>query len=321
MREQESALDDAQTNQGWLYQDQVKSLETEFTLLQYYTQRYRHSSQSEWQDRIQSGQILVDGRQVPIDTPLQPGQQLTYCRSPWEEPDTPLDFDVLYDDSDLLVVAKPAGLPVLPGGSFLEHTLLRQLQKRYPTDTPVPIHRLGRGTSGLVLLARSPLARSHLSQQMRDRLIRKTYRALVGHVGLNATGRSPIKSRFTITHPIGKIPYPDLGYIYGATPDGRFAHSDCQVLKRNAETTLLEVTILTGRPHQIRIHLAAAGYPLVGDPLYGYGGVPKPVDGKTEKLPVPSDCGYLLHAYSLGFTHPRTGASIRIVCPAPPELD
>ena len=140
-------------NQGWIYKDQVNPSEAGLTLLQYYTQRYRHSSRAEWQNRIRAGQICVDGTPVPCDTRLQPGHQLTYHRPPWKEPDVPLDFEVVYEDRDLLVVVKPVGLPVLPGGGFLEHTLLGQLQRHYPTDPPVPIHRLGRGTSGLVLLA------------------------------------------------------------------------------------------------------------------------------------------------------------------------
>jgi 23S rRNA pseudouridine1911/1915/1917 synthase len=296
-------------NQGWLYQEHVNQGDSGIAILDYYVQRYRHSSPETWRDRILSGQILVDGNRVHPELLLKKGQHLTYQRSPWQEPDVPLAFDVLHEDRDLLIVAKPSGLPVLPGGGFLEHTLLHQLQRQYPQDTPVPIHRLGRGTSGLMVLARSPLAKSHLTQQMRDRRMQKTYLALVG------SGSMP--DEFAIVHPIGKINHPVLGYIYGATPQGKFAQSDCQVIRRDAETTLLAVTILTGRPHQIRIHLAAAGYPLIGDPLYLVGGIPRVED---EKQPVPGDCGYYLHAWRLTFTHPRAEQEMSFVCPPPAIL-
>jgi 23S rRNA pseudouridine1911/1915/1917 synthase len=296
-------------NQGWLYQEHIQQKDAGIAILDYYAQRYRHSSPETWRDRILSGHILVDGDRVHPELLLQKGQHLTYQRSPWQEPDVPLAFDVLHEDRDLLIVAKPSGLPVLPGGGFLEHTLLHQLRRQYPQDTPIPIHRLGRGTSGLMMLARSPLAKSHLAQQLRDRLIRKTYLTLVGS--------GSIPDEFAIAHPISKIDHPILGYIYGATADGKFAQSDCRVMGRNTETTLLAVTILTGRPHQIRIHLAAAGYPLIGDPLYLVGGIPRVED---EKQPVPGDCGYFLHAWRLTFTHPRTEQEMSFVCPPPAIL-
>jgi 23S rRNA pseudouridine1911/1915/1917 synthase len=94
----------------------------------------------------------------------------------------------------------------------------------------------------------------------------KTYRALVG--------AGDLPDRFTITTPIGKVNHPVLGYLYAASPSGLPAYSEGRVLRRAPESTVVEVTIRTGRPHQIRIHLAAAGYPLVGDPLYGVGGRP-----------------------------------------------
>ena len=227
-------------NQGWIYRDDVDRAATGLTLLAFYTQQYRHSSQQEWQERIHAGQILVDGQPASAQTRLHRGQQLAYHRPPWSEQIVPLAFEVCYDDGDVVVIAKPAGLPVLPGGGFLEHTLWWQMQQDNPHTPPVPIHRLGRGTSGLVLMARSPQARSELSRQLRAQTIGKTYRALVG--------KGDLRDRFSIDHPIGKIPHPVLGYVYGATPEGRFARSDCRVLQRHPDTTLLEVTILTGRP-------------------------------------------------------------------------
>lgn len=304
-------------NQGWIYRDRVDKKAAGQTLLAYYVQRYRHSDEADWRSRILSHQVLLNGQPAAPETVLERGQQLAYHRPPWQEPEVPLDFEVIYEDADLLAVAKPSGLPVMPGAGFLEHTLLGQLKRKYPIETPVPIHRLGRGTSGLVLLGRSPLAKAELTRQMRDRKIHKVYRAL-------ASG-TDMPDEFTIQTAIGKVPHPTMGYIYGAVaedePSASFAHSECRVLKRDAEATLLEVTILTGRPHQIRIHLAAVGYPLVGEPLYAIGGVPKlELNPETGKLPVPGDCGYPLHAWQIGILHPRTQQSVQIEAPPPKWL-
>ena len=308
-------------NQGWIYRDRVPPAWVGQRLLDYYTQRYRHSSRCEWQGRIESGLVTVDGKPSHADQRLGLGQSLAYHRPPWQEPDVPLDFAVLYEDEDLIAIAKPAGLPVLPGGGFLEHTLLHQLQRRYPEATPSPIHRLGRGTSGVMVLARSALAKSGLSAQMRCSTavttlaprLTKTYRALVGPSDLPET--------FVVTTPIGKVPYPVLGAVYAATPQGKVAHSEGRVLERHKAHTLLEITIRTGRPHQIRIHLAAAGYPLVNDPLYAPGGLPYPVTDLNGNVPVPGDCGYWLHAHRLRLMHPRTGEVVEFVCEPPDRLD
>ncbi|WP_287128954.1 pseudouridine synthase, partial [Candidatus Cyanaurora vandensis] len=166
-------------NQGWTYRDQVD--ETGQTVLDFFTQRYRHSTQLEWQARLTGGLIHLDGQPTTGTTRLKAGQVLTYHRPPWQEPPVPLDFTLVYQDPWVWVVAKPNGLPVLPGGGFVEHTLLHQLQVRYPDCTVRPVHRLGRGTSGLLLLA-TPPARAHLSQQLREGKLFKSYRALVtGH--------------------------------------------------------------------------------------------------------------------------------------------
>ena len=275
------------------------------TVLDYYTHRYRHSDRATWQQRIESGQVRLNDQPTTADTPLAPGQRLSYHRPPWLEPPVPLDIDTIYEDDVLLVVNKPSGLPVLPGGNFLQNTLLWRLRQHCPTAAP--IHRLGRGTSGLMLIAKTKAARAHLSQQMRQRQLGKRYRALID--------ASDVPDQFTVSQPIGKIPYPQLGHIYGAAEDGLDAHSDCVVIQRRPKATLLDVTIPTGRPHQIRIHLASVGYPLLGDPLYIAGGRPHP-----EATAIPSDCGYWLHAHRLSFIHPA-GELMHLICEPPPTLN
>ncbi|MEM9509619.1 MAG: RluA family pseudouridine synthase [Cyanobacteria bacterium P01_E01_bin.35] len=305
-------------NQGWIYRDQIKSNDSGNTVLSYYSQKYRHSSQHQWQERILSGQILLNGKPTDTATILQTQDQLTYHRASWIEPEVPLKFEIIYEDGDLVIINKPSGLPVLPGGGFLEHTLLWQLKQQYSQDIPVPIHRLGRGTSGLMLLARSQFAKSNLAQQMREstlkeenRQISKVYWALVSG--------NLIPKCLSIKKRIGKIAHPILGYIYGATPLGKKARSECQVIKRYANCTLIEVKIFTGRPHQIRIHLAAAGYPLLGDPLYVEGGSVADLRSNQQQIPVPGDCGYFLHAFRLAFLHPRSLQPLSFESPVPKQ--
>jgi 23S rRNA pseudouridine1911/1915/1917 synthase len=300
-------------NQGCQYRDRITAPSP--SVVDYYTDRYPHSSRAEWQQRLLGGQISLNQLTITTDQPLQAGQRLTYSRPPWLEPAVPLQFEILHDDGEILVINKPSGLPVLPGGGFLAHTLLGQLEQRYPEMTPYPVHRLGRGTSGLLLLAKTRSARAVLSQQLVDRNMHKVYRALVcGH---------PKQQEFGVEVPIGKIPYPVLGYLHAATPDGLPSHSMGRVVEcrqdNGLDSTLMDVTILTGRPHQIRIHMAAAGHPLVGDPLYGVGGVPMVIPEGADHVPVPGDCGYHLHAMHLRFTHPN-GELMALICEPPAML-
>ncbi|MSS72815.1 MAG: RluA family pseudouridine synthase [Candidatus Latescibacteria bacterium] len=300
-------------NRGWVYHDLIRPDAAGERVLDFYARRYPHSSRETWAERIAAGLIRLDGRAVGPDTALEAGQFLAYHRPPWREPDVPREVKVLHEDPDLIAVAKPAGLPVLPGGGFLENTLLFILRQRYPeSPPPAPIHRLGRGTSGLLLLARSPTAGRRLSEDLREGRLRKTYRALVAGTAM--------PDAFKVEQPIGQVPYPGLGYIYAVTPGGKTARTNFRTLRRDPDRgqTLLEVDIPTGRPHQIRIHAAAAGYPLVGDPLYREGGKPAlPVN--PDNIPLPGDCGYHLHALRASFLHPVTRKPMRLVCP-PPDL-
>ena len=300
-------------NHGWVYTDRIRPEDAGGRTLDFYARRYPHSSRETWRSRIEEGVVRLDGDRAEPDALLRTGQSLTYHRPPWREPEVPREIRVLHEDEDLLAVDKPAGLPVLPGGGFLENTLLSILRERYPEDALLtPIHRLGRGTSGLLLLARSAAAKRLLSGDLREGRLRKTYRAL-------ASGTS-MPDEFVVEHPIGSIPYPGLGHLYAAVSDGKPARTIFRVLQLDAarNRTLLEVDIPTGRPHQIRIHTAAAGYPLVGDPLYLPGGKPV-IPPNSDGIPLPGDCGYHLHAMRASFLHPATREPMTLVCP-PPDI-
>ncbi len=275
------------------------------TLLAYLSRRYGHSSAAEWAERIVSGQVLVDSRPAHSESILQKGYQLVWNRPPWIEPVAPLSFSVLYEDEDLLAVAKPAGLPTLPGANYLKTTLL-YLVRAYASDA-TPLHRLGRWTSGLVLCARNHHSAVEMMRQWSANKIGKRYRALAG--GL------PERDAMTISTPIGPVPHTLLGSVHAAAPKGKPSLSKVTVLERRMDSFLCDVRIVTGRPHQIRIHLAAAGHPLKGDLLYVAGGIPAP---NTRALP--GDPGYHLHAAELCFRHPRTGSEVVLECEPPPLL-
>ncbi|HWQ10349.1 MAG TPA: RluA family pseudouridine synthase, partial [Holophaga sp.] len=268
-------------NKGFTYTELIDARSDGWTVLEHLAVHRPHSSRLEWQGRIEAGLVRIDGRSAAPEEVLRKGQRLSWFRPPWEEPLVPLAWAVLFEDEDLLAVAKPSGLPTLPGGGFLDHTLLALVRRRRPEASP--IHRLGRGTSGVVLFARTAEAGRKLCEALREHRMEKTYLAL-------AQG-SPERDAFDVTMPIGPIAHPRLGTIHAASPDGKPALSHVRVLERRESTSLVEVRIETGRPHQIRVHLASCGHPLAGDPLYAPGG------GLREGLAaLPGDGGYLLHA-------------------------
>ena len=291
-------------NGGFTYSEVIGSEDAGLALSAYLSSRYGHTLQTEWDERIAEGLVTVDGRPGAPGSTLKAGQSVAWNRPPWEEPEAPLDYAVLHQDAALLAVGKPSGLPTLPGAGFLEHTLLHQVRLRFPGASPA--HRLGRATSGVVLFALDGAAAKALERSWRERRVSKVYRALL-------QGR-PGRDSFVVDAPIGPVPHPRLGTVHALSPAGKPARSAAVVLERRAAASLAEVSIDTGRPHQIRIHMAAAGHPLAGDPLYAAGGGVRP-DA------VPGDGGYLLHALRVGLSHPITGAPFEVSCPAPAALD
>ena len=292
-------------NHGFTYTGIVGAQDDGASLLDHLVARYGHTPAAEWRERIGAGLVLVDGAAAFAETRLSRGQRVDWVRPPWEEPEAPLGFAVLYEDEDMVAVAKPSGLPTQPNGGFLEHTLLHLVRQRHPGASP--IHRLGRGTSGLVVFSRGTEANRALCEAFRRRDVFKVYRALVqGHPAMEA---------FTVEVPIGPVPHAALGTIHAASAAGKAARSHMKVIERREAVSLVEVRIETGRPHQIRIHAAACGHPLMGDPLYAAGG-----GARDATAALPGDTGYLLHAHRLGLPHPRTGRWLELECQPPPAL-
>lgn len=279
-------------------------------MLDYLAITWPHSTAAEWAERLGRGEIEIHGVRADAGVVVRMGQSMVWHRPPWHEPDVPAYFDLVHEDEALVAVAKPSGLPTMPAGGYLEHTLLALVRARYPEASP--LHRLGRCTSGMVLFARTHAAVSALARAWREHDVKKRYRAL-------ACGAAT-RDTFSIDTPIGRVPHPALGEVYAASASGKPSHSVVTVLERRhamqgGAATLFQVDITTGRPHQIRIHLASAGHPLVGDPLYGAGGLPL-----LHRPGLPGDGGYLLHAEQLAFVHPVAGHLLTLRTPPPVEL-
>jgi 23S rRNA pseudouridine1911/1915/1917 synthase len=291
-------------NRGWSYRAQVGAEAAGQSVLAYLAATRSHSTENEWADRIERGEVEVDGARVRGDFVVHAGQTVVWHRPPWNEETVPTNFEVVHEDEAIVVINKPSGLPTMPAGGFLEQTLLTLVRQRYAQASP--LHRLGRGTSGVVLFARTRDAASQLARAWRDRRVKKTYRAL----GLGATRAE----MFVIDVPIGPVLHPMIGTIQAACDGGRPCHSVAIVLERRRDQTLFSIDITTGRPHQIRIHMAYAGHPLIGDSVYEAGG------GLKRHPGLPGDGGYLLHAEKLQFTHPVTGQCMTVSATPPPEL-
>jgi 23S rRNA pseudouridine1911/1915/1917 synthase len=285
-------------NRGCVYRHRVRPEGAGASLIGYHVAHFRHSDEATWRRSIAQGRVLRNGRPGRAEELLAVGDRLEFHRPPWDEPAAPLAFDVVLEDEHVLVVAKPAGLQVLPAGPFHEHTLARLVQaSARGRERSSPVHRIGRGTSGLVLFGKTGRARALLARQFRRLELRKTYLAL-------AEGELP--DSLVARHPIGPVTLARWR-VHAVSSDGKPTETRLRVLRRlaNPARSLVAAQPITGRPNQIRIHLAACGAPLCGDPLFGPGGLPRSTACSAEG-------GYLLHAASLGFVHPESGRWIRV---------
>ncbi len=225
------------------------------------------------------------------------------------EPDPTIEVVAAYEDADVLIVDKPAGLVVHPAPGHWRGTLVNGLLARPGTygsiagiARPGIVHRLDRDTSGLLIVAKHDAAQQSLMAQLKARRIKKTYLALVQGSVNAAVGR--------IEAPIGRDPKDRKRMA--VVPNGRQATTGYRVRERFDGWTLLELDLITGRTHQIRVHLAALGHPVAGDVVYGTGTARRGPDG-LERL--------FLHAWRLELVSPTSGRLIRAEAPLPAELE
>lgn len=264
-------------------------------------------------ERFAAGQVLLDGRPVTKSRRLRAGEHLAVCAPPdgpaEPPPPPPPPVPVRWADDHLAVVAKPAGLVVhtgagVHGGTLVDalHAMGVPLAVTGDTARPGIVHRLDRGTSGLLVVAKTERARAGLTALLKRHAVERTYRALVDGV--------PDPPRATIDAPIARSAAHRARF--DVDPEGRPARSHYDVLEAFGRAALLDVRLETGRTHQVRVHLSAVGHPVTGDLTYGA----SPVAREDLGLARPA-----LHARRLAFDHPVTGIRIDIQEPLPADLE
>lgn len=274
---------------------------------------FSRSRLAEW---IKSGDAVLDGRQVRPRDPVRGGETVTLTAvleiQTRSEPED-IALDVLYEDEDVFVLNKPAGLVVHPGAGNPAGTLVNALLHRDPSLATLPragiVHRLDKDTSGVMVVARTLPAHTALVAQLSAREVHRQYLAVV--VGSLVSGG-------TVNAAIDRHPRDRLRQV--VREDGREAVTHYRLRERFRAHTLLECRLETGRTHQIRVHMAHIKHPIIGDPLYG--GPLKLPKGATAGL-VESLRGFkrqALHAETLEFVHPLSGEPVRCSTPMPTDM-
>lgn len=272
--------------------------------------KYDDLSRSRVQTLIDEGQVQVNGQKIKANYKLKAGDEVN-LQVPAPRPLTvepePIPLEVVYEDQDVIVINKPRGLVVHPAVGHWTGTLVNALLWHCKDLSgingqlrPGIVHRLDRDTSGLLMVAKNDWAHQQLALQIKERSVNRRYLALVHG---NITEPAGI-----VDAPIGRDPK-DRQRMAVNVKNGKPALTRYWVKERFGDYTLLECKLETGRTHQIRVHMAYLGFPVVGDPKYG----PQKAHFGLE--------GQMLHAYLLGFKHPRTGEYLEFTAPLPAEME
>jgi 23S rRNA pseudouridine1911/1915/1917 synthase len=275
--------------------------------------RFPAYSRARVQDWIKHGRVLVNGRTERAAYTVRPADTIDVepaDSTPLQATAEEIPLTVLYEDSDVVAIDKPAGMVVHSGAGVHSGTLVNALLHRFGSLSraadklrPGIVHRLDRYTSGVLLVAKNDAAHQRLAEQFASRQVEKNYLALV-HGSIK-------QERGLIEKPIARDPRQRVR-MTARLAHGRAAWSEYHVLRRFHGFTFLEVRIGTGRTHQIRVHLASIGHPVVGDRLYG---APANISG------IPTLPRFFLHAHRIRFAQPATGQPVTVESPLPPDLE
>jgi 23S rRNA pseudouridine1911/1915/1917 synthase len=265
-------------------------------------------SRSRLQTLIRDRCVMLNGKPARPSDLVRGGDAIA-----WREPEITkidaqperMDLDILFEDDDLLVINKPAGLVVHPGAGHQTHTLVNALLAHCKNlsgiggkERPGIVHRLDKDTTGALVIAKNDVTHRDLAKQFADRATGKVYLALVAGTPRNSSG--------TIDVPIARHPV-HRKKMSVAQRAGRPARTEYRVVRSSVDASLVECTIHTGRTHQIRVHLHHLGHPVLGDKLYG--------GKRAGNFP-----RQMLHAWKLSFRHPRTGKTINFTAPIPQDF-
>ena len=274
----------------------------------YLSEELEDKSRSYIQKLIRDGHVLVDGKTVKAGYRLVAGDNIAITLPEIKEPEIPAEnipLDILYEDKDLLVVNKPKQMVVHPAPGHYTGTLVNALMYHCGQDLsgingimrPGIVHRIDMDTTGSLVVCKTDSAHQSLSAQLKEHSIHRIYEAIVHGNIKEVEG--------TVNAPIGRHPT-DRKKMSIHSRNGNNAVTHYQVLKRFGDYTYIRCRLETGRTHQIRVHMASIGHPLLGDQVYG-----------PKKCPFPKLQGQTLHAQILGFIHPSTGEYLEIEAPLP----
>lgn len=275
-------------------------------------------SRTRAQQIVSQWAFTADGRSLSAAHRVRLAETIAVYRPRWDEPPAPREVTVLHADPDVIAVDKPSGLPVHPTARYHDNTLTAVLKEKFPGERVVLAHRLDRETSGVLLLARTPDAERHLKRAFATRTVHKTYQAIVyGH---------PPEDHFVSDAPLalhgGEVSVKMC--VRPVSKGGAPSRTRFDVLERLDGYSRVACSPETGRQHQIRVHLAALGHPIVGDKLYTHGdsvflrALDHPDD--PELLSLLQLPRHALHAWTIHFDHPRDNRLLTLTAPLPQDL-
>lgn len=259
---------------------------------------------------LKEGEVIVNGKSVKANYKLRKGDRIEFEIPEAVEPDIvaeDIPLSILYEDADVLVVDKPKGMVVHPAAGHYSRTLVNAVMYHCKGELsgingvlrPGIVHRIDRDTTGSIIICKNDMAHNEIARQLKEHSINRRYRAIVTGVLKDEEG--------TIEGAIGRDKKDRKKMEI--TADGKPAVTHYRVLQRFKHYTYVECVLETGRTHQIRVHMASIGHPLLGDEVYGR---------KSDKYKCEGQC---LHAMTLGFHHPRTGEYIEVNAPLPPYFE